>query len=117
MPTGMTGSSNIFGAPKRGLLLLVGNSQINTSTFQEKIIKLILRDDGVTAIRDWFHGGIRLALNMSGKTHIDVLVPMYEMLKMSDRFGTLLLPVDVHDNIDPIASSFSLCIFISLHLT
>eukprot|EP00978_Attheya_sp_CCMP212_P032156 scaffold124078_cov31-Attheya_sp.AAC.1 len=29
---------------------------------------------------------------------------------MSDRFSTLLLPVDEHDNIDPSASSFSLCL-------
>eukprot|EP00978_Attheya_sp_CCMP212_P036868 scaffold170200_cov53-Attheya_sp.AAC.1 len=70
MPTGTTGSTDLYGAPQRGLLLLVGNSQINISKFQEKITKLVLRDDGVTAIRDWFHG-ISLALNTSGKTHID----------------------------------------------
>eukprot|EP00978_Attheya_sp_CCMP212_P008947 scaffold21127_cov55-Attheya_sp.AAC.1 len=110
MPTDTTGSrTDLYGAPQRGLLLLVGNSQINISKFQEKITKLILRDDGVTAIRDWFHG-IRLALNTSGKTHIDVL-PMYEMLKMSNRFSTLLLPVDVNGDIDASASSaYSLCL-------
>jgi hypothetical protein len=108
MPTGTTGSSDLYGAPQRGLLSLVGNSQLNISKFQEKIAKLTLRDDGVTAIRDWFHG-IRLALNTSGKTHIDVL-PMYEMLKMSDRFSTLLLPVDEFGDIDATASSYSLCL-------
>eukprot|EP00978_Attheya_sp_CCMP212_P032981 scaffold131054_cov45-Attheya_sp.AAC.1 len=102
MPTGTTGSTDLYGAT------LVGNSQINISKFQEKITKLILRDDSVTTIRDWFHG-IRLALNTSGKTHIDVL-PMYKMLKMSDRFSTLLLPVDVNGDIDASASSYSLCL-------
>eukprot|EP00978_Attheya_sp_CCMP212_P039961 scaffold213098_cov54-Attheya_sp.AAC.1 len=99
MPTGTTGSTDLYGAPQRGLLSLVGNSQINISKFQEKITKLILRDDSVTAIHVWFHAGIRLALNTSGKTHIDVL-PMYGMLKMSDHFSTLLLPVDVNGDID-----------------
>eukprot|EP00978_Attheya_sp_CCMP212_P006871 scaffold16028_cov47-Attheya_sp.AAC.1 len=66
MPNGMTGSSDLYGAPQHGLLSLVGNSQINISKFQEKITKLILCDDSITAIRDWFHG-IRLALNTSGK--------------------------------------------------
>jgi predicted metal-dependent peptidase len=108
MPTGLTGSTDAFGAPQRGLLSLVGNSQINISKFQEKIAKLTLRDDSVTAVRDWFHG-IRLALNTSGKTHIDVL-PMFEMLKMSDRFSTLLLPVDAFGDIDTTASSYSLCL-------
>eukprot|EP00978_Attheya_sp_CCMP212_P047307 scaffold421301_cov52-Attheya_sp.AAC.17 len=108
MPNGTTSLSDLYGAPPRGLLSLVGNSQINISTFQEKIAKLILRDDGVTSIRDWFHG-IHLALNMSGKTHIDVL-PMYEMLKMSDRFSTLLLPVDACGDIDASATSYNLCL-------
>eukprot|EP00978_Attheya_sp_CCMP212_P014911 scaffold38284_cov27-Attheya_sp.AAC.1 len=108
MPTGTTGSTDLYGAPQRGLLSLVGNSQINISKCQEKITKLILRDDSVTAIRDWFHG-IRLALNTIGKTHIDVL-PMYEMLKMSDRFNTLLLPVDANGDIDASASSYNLCL-------
>eukprot|EP00978_Attheya_sp_CCMP212_P001947 scaffold4051_cov52-Attheya_sp.AAC.1 len=108
MLTGMTSSSGLYGAPQRGLLLLVGNSQINISKFQEKIKKLHLRDDSITAIRDWYHG-VCLALNTSGKTHIGVL-PMYEMLKMSDRFSTLLLPVDASDNIDTSASSYSLCL-------
>eukprot|EP00978_Attheya_sp_CCMP212_P003567 scaffold7481_cov42-Attheya_sp.AAC.1 len=108
MPTDTTGSSDLYGTPQHGLLSLVGNSQINISKFQEKITKLILRDDGATAIRDWFHG-IRLALNTSGKTHIDVL-PMYEMLKMSDCFSTLPLPVNVNGDIDGSASSYSLCL-------
>eukprot|EP00978_Attheya_sp_CCMP212_P019725 scaffold55534_cov44-Attheya_sp.AAC.2 len=106
---GMTGLSDLYGAPQRGLLSLVGNSQINISKFREKIVKLILRDDGVTVIRDWFHG-IHLALNTSGKTHIDAL-PMYKMLKMSDSFGTLLLlPVDAFGDIHASDSSYSLCL-------
>eukprot|EP00978_Attheya_sp_CCMP212_P004876 scaffold10691_cov46-Attheya_sp.AAC.2 len=80
MPNGTTGSSDLYGAPQRGLLLLVGDSQINILKFQEKIAKLILRNDGVTAIRDWFHG-IRLALN-------------------TNCFSTLLLPVDTCGDID-----------------
>jgi hypothetical protein len=108
IPTGMTGSSNSNGDPQRGLLSIVSNSQINLSKFQDKIEKLVLRDDSVTSIRDWYHG-IRLALNTSGKNHMDVL-PMFEMLTKQDRFSSLLLPVDLNGDLDPSASSFNLCL-------
>eukprot|EP00978_Attheya_sp_CCMP212_P022877 scaffold68972_cov35-Attheya_sp.AAC.2 len=111
MPTGTTGSPDLYGTRQRGLLLLVCNSQINISKFQEKIEELHLHDDGVTAICDWYHS-ICLALNTSGKTHIDDVLPMFaEMLKISDHFSTLLLPVNALDNIDTSASSYySLCL-------
>eukprot|EP00978_Attheya_sp_CCMP212_P030337 scaffold111134_cov27-Attheya_sp.AAC.1 len=108
MPNGLTGSPNAFGTPARGLLSLVGNSQLNMSKFQDKLEKLVLKDDTITAICDWYHG-IRLALNTSGKTHIDV-IPMFEALQRTDRFSTLLLPVDANNSIDPTASSYSLCL-------
>jgi hypothetical protein len=66
LPTRMTDSSNSNGDPQHGLLSIVSNSQINLSKFQDKIEKLVLHDDSVTSIRDWYHG-IRLALNTSGK--------------------------------------------------
>ena len=108
IPTGKTGSSNSQGESQPGLHSIVGNSQINLSKFQDKIKKLVLRDDSVTSVRDWYHS-IRLALNTSGKTHIDVL-PMFEMLKKQDRFANLLLPVDLNGDIGPSASSFNLCL-------
>eukprot|EP00978_Attheya_sp_CCMP212_P009160 scaffold21618_cov63-Attheya_sp.AAC.2 len=76
----------------------------------EKLAKLHLCDDRSisTAIHDWYHG-ICLALNTSGKTHIEVL-PVHEMLKTPDHFSTLLLPVDALDSIDTSASSYSLCL-------
>eukprot|EP00978_Attheya_sp_CCMP212_P048995 scaffold602248_cov67-Attheya_sp.AAC.2 len=66
MPTSLTGSSDIYGAPARGLLSLVSNAQISMSKFQDKLEKLVLKDDSITAICDWYHG-IFLALNTSGK--------------------------------------------------
>jgi len=78
------------------------------SKFQEKLERLVLHDDSVTAVRDWYHG-IRLALNTSGKTHIDV-IPMFETLKRNDRFSTILLPVDINGAIDHTASSYNLCL-------
>eukprot|EP00978_Attheya_sp_CCMP212_P011152 scaffold27317_cov49-Attheya_sp.AAC.1 len=99
MPTGMTSSSDLYGAPQCGLLLLV----------QEKIMKLILCDDGVTTIQDWFHS-IHLALNMSGKTHIDVL-PMYEMLKMSITSAPYSFQsMNLVTSLDASNSSYSLCL-------
>jgi hypothetical protein len=73
------------------------------SKFQDKSAKLVLKNDSITAIRDWYHG-IRLALNISGKTHIDV-IPMFEALKSTDRFSTLLISVDANNSIDHTASS------------
>ena len=108
IPTRKTGSSNSQGESQPGLHSIVGNSQINLSKFQDKIEMLVLRDDSVTSVQDWYHS-IRLALNTSGKTHIDVL-PMFEMLKKQDRFANLLLPVDLNGDIDPLASSFNLCL-------
>eukprot|EP00978_Attheya_sp_CCMP212_P032209 scaffold124466_cov30-Attheya_sp.AAC.2 len=108
MPLGLTGSSDTSGLPIRGLLSLVGNAQLNLSKFQEKLERLVLHDDSVTAVCDWYHG-IRLALNTSGKMHIDV-IPMFETLKRTDRFSTLLLPVDNHNSVDHTASSYNLCL-------
>jgi hypothetical protein len=61
MPNGLTSLSNVYGTPACGLLSLVGNTQLNMSKFQERLEKLVLKDDMITAIRDWYHG-IRLAL-------------------------------------------------------
>jgi hypothetical protein len=78
MPCHTTGSSNSLGEHKRGFMSLASNSQIKLSKFQDKIEKIVLRNENVTSIRNWNHG-IRLALNTSGKTHINAL-PMFEML-------------------------------------
>ena len=108
MPRGTTGSSNSLGEPQRGFMSLASNSQINLSKFQDKIEKIVLRNDSVTSIRDWYHG-IRLALNTSGKSHIDAL-PMFEMLTKQDRFSTILLPLDANDEIDYTHTNFNLCL-------
>jgi hypothetical protein len=74
------------------------------SKFQDKSAKLVLKNDSITAIRDWYHGIRLVALNISGKNHIDV-IPMFEALKSTDRFSTLLFFDDANNSIDHTASS------------